>query len=115
MANFPTLSRQPAVGGLTEATEDDVLYQRAEAGPDVTRTSVTRPYREFQLRWQGLTATDVANLRTWWTSYRAAYTTWTHPDATTWEVRPKGPPQITANPALGVYEVSLVLRGYQNA
>jgi len=113
MSDFPTLSRQPIVGGVTETLQDDVIWYEPEAGPDVTRISNTRPYKEFALQWVALTATDIGYLRTWWDAYRATFTTWTY-GSTTWSVRPKGPYQVAGNSqSASLYDVSMVLRGWQ--
>jgi hypothetical protein len=113
MTAWPTLSRAPVLGGLTEVTENDLITEEGETGPDLTRIKATRPYLEFNLSYVALTSTDVAALRSFWTSYRAEFVDWTHPDATTWHVRQKAPAEIAANAVVdGLYDVRVTLRGY---
>lgn len=109
MADFPTLSRQPAKGLTVSANNSGDIRHEDDAGYVSTRRRYTRAPKVFAFSLKGLTVADYIAL----SSFIATVTTvasfnWLNPvDDLVYVVRFKNYPDIVASPPF--YSTSIVL------
>lgn len=115
MSAFPTLGINPSFPLDPDGQiEDAILRSDFSAGYEQTRPKFTRVRRAFGLRYNLLSDTNVAALRTFEiTTLKngADAFTWTHPvTAVTYTVRLTGPISFSRNTMADATDVSLVMR-----